>query len=236
VEVGWCVGGCRGWLPERGGWRVAASKLVDRIDPVRRSLFGVGRKTLPEKFSGGATVVTKLISDTILEVKQEPDKDGKKVNADGLQEDSRLSKSQPEIVSQNGNLSLQNADRRGVKGCAAYSYSSAAAAKIDQVVRVDVIEKLPQYLPDSETRAQIGLFTTKLAKNAGKYVVSEGFKHIPGATVATKLIADKMREVKQERDKDGMKAKVIRQEADFRSSKSQLDSVSQNTLNLAKRT
>ncbi|GKD66574.1 hypothetical protein Tco_1308682, partial [Tanacetum coccineum] len=53
VEVGWCVGGCRGWLPERGGWRVAASKLVDRIDPVTRSLFGVGRKTLPEKFSGG---------------------------------------------------------------------------------------------------------------------------------------------------------------------------------------
>ncbi|GJS22335.1 hypothetical protein Tco_0450967 [Tanacetum coccineum] len=50
---GGMVRGCHGWLPERGGWRVAASKLVDRIDPVTRSLFGVGQKTLPEKFSGG---------------------------------------------------------------------------------------------------------------------------------------------------------------------------------------
>ncbi|GJU18512.1 putative ribonuclease H-like domain-containing protein [Tanacetum coccineum] len=54
---GGMVRGCRGWLPERGGWRVAASELVDRIDPVTRSLFGVGRKTLPEKFSGGGGVV-----------------------------------------------------------------------------------------------------------------------------------------------------------------------------------
>ena len=65
-------------------------------------------------------------------------------------------------------------------GGTAYDYTSTAAVKIDQVVRVDGIKKLPQYLPDSETRAQIGLFTTKLAKNAGKTVVSEGFKHIPG--------------------------------------------------------
>ncbi|PWA68935.1 hypothetical protein CTI12_AA301940 [Artemisia annua] len=65
-------------------------------------------------------------------------------------------------------------------GGAAYDYTCTAASKIDQVVIVDGIQKLPQYLPDSETKAQIDTFTTKLAKNAGKYAVTEGFKHIPG--------------------------------------------------------
>ena len=62
-------------------------------------------------------------------------------------------------------------------GGTAYDYTSTAAVKIDQVVRVDGIQKLPQYLPDSKT---IGIFTTRLAKNACKYAVTEGFKHIPG--------------------------------------------------------
>ncbi|KAI3497070.1 hypothetical protein L1887_39451 [Cichorium endivia] len=69
----------------------------------------------------------------------------------------------------------------GVKraGGTAYSCTSDAVIKIDQVVRVDGIQKLPQYLPDGETRAQISLFTTTLAKNTAKYAVFEGFKHIP---------------------------------------------------------
>ncbi|GKA54656.1 hypothetical protein Tco_0753605 [Tanacetum coccineum] len=41
-----------------GGRRVEESGCGDRIDPVMRSVFGVGRKSPPEKFSGGgATVV-----------------------------------------------------------------------------------------------------------------------------------------------------------------------------------
>lgn len=65
-------------------------------------------------------------------------------------------------------------------GVAAYNRTSAAVTKIDQVVRVDGIQKLHQYLPDGETRAQIGLFATTLAQNTAKYAVYEGFKHIPG--------------------------------------------------------
>ncbi|GJT68292.1 hypothetical protein Tco_1019772 [Tanacetum coccineum] len=37
----------------KGEWRVRASDYGERVDPVERRLFGVGRKTLPEKFSGG---------------------------------------------------------------------------------------------------------------------------------------------------------------------------------------
>lgn len=62
----------------------------------------------------------------------------------------------------------------------ASNYTSAAVTKIDQVFRVDVIQKLPHYWPDSETRSQISLFATSLAKNTGKYAVYEGFKLIPG--------------------------------------------------------
>ncbi|KAF5814908.1 hypothetical protein HanXRQr2_Chr03g0116441 [Helianthus annuus] len=116
-------------------------------------------------------------------------------------------------------------------GSAACSYTYAAVTKIDQVVRVDGIEKLPQYWPDDEKRAQIGLFTTTLAKNAGKYAVCEGFKHIPGATVASKLASDTMREVKQQNHKDGLKsvqAKMDKLEKDLMKSTSQPEILDQN--------
>ncbi|KAI3702895.1 hypothetical protein L6452_28648 [Arctium lappa] len=116
-------------------------------------------------------------------------------------------------------------------GGASYGYTSAAVSKIDQVVRVDGIQKLPHYLTDDETRAQIVLFTTTLAKNTGNYVVREGFKHIPGATVATKLISDTMLEVKREKHKDGLKAmqaKMDRLEEDLKKSTSQPEISSQN--------
>ncbi|KAJ9551404.1 hypothetical protein OSB04_015449 [Centaurea solstitialis] len=85
---------------------------------------------------------------------------------------------------------------------AAYDCTS----KVDQAVRGEAIPKLNRYLSDDENRAQIGLFATTLAKITGKYVVQESYKHIPGATVATKLISDTMLEVKRETDKDGTKA------------------------------
>lgn len=56
-------------------------------------------------------MATKLISDTMREVKQETNKDGMKAKVIRLEEDFRSSKSQPEIVSQNRHLILQNADR-----------------------------------------------------------------------------------------------------------------------------
>ncbi|GKA17956.1 hypothetical protein Tco_0697793 [Tanacetum coccineum] len=36
-----------------GEWRVRASDYGERVDPMERRLFGVGRKSPPEKFSGG---------------------------------------------------------------------------------------------------------------------------------------------------------------------------------------
>nr|GEU93054.1 zinc finger, CCHC-type [Tanacetum cinerariifolium] len=70
----------------------------------------------------------------------------------------------------------------------AWSYMSAVVANINKVVRVDGIQNLPEYWPDGETRNQIGLFTTTLAKNAKnarKYVVHKGFKHIPGTIISS---------------------------------------------------
>ncbi|GKD06501.1 hypothetical protein Tco_1181475, partial [Tanacetum coccineum] len=40
----------------RRGRRVAASDLVGRIDRLTRNTFGFGRKSPPEKFSGGVVV------------------------------------------------------------------------------------------------------------------------------------------------------------------------------------
>ncbi|GKF64381.1 hypothetical protein Tco_0187829, partial [Tanacetum coccineum] len=47
-------------VAETGGGgerRVEESGCGDRIDPVMRSVFGVGRKSPPEKFSDGGDVV-----------------------------------------------------------------------------------------------------------------------------------------------------------------------------------
>ncbi|GKA81755.1 RNA-directed DNA polymerase [Tanacetum coccineum] len=58
-DIIWCmmmVVGCRGTAAsrERGEMvRVRASGYGDRVDPVTRSLFGLRRKSPPEKFSGG---------------------------------------------------------------------------------------------------------------------------------------------------------------------------------------
>ncbi|GJW94571.1 hypothetical protein Tco_0174243 [Tanacetum coccineum] len=49
-------GGSSGaWRGDSGWWwwRVEASEVVGRVDPVVGSIFGVGRKSPPEKFSGG---------------------------------------------------------------------------------------------------------------------------------------------------------------------------------------
>nr|GEX07163.1 zinc finger, CCHC-type [Tanacetum cinerariifolium] len=81
-----------------------------------------------------------------------------------------------------GIKSLLTPDLTSVKYASdeAWSYTSAVVANIDKVVRVDGIQNLPEYWPDGETRNQIGLFTTTLVKNAGKYFVYEGFKLVPG--------------------------------------------------------
>ncbi|GJT61983.1 hypothetical protein Tco_1005516 [Tanacetum coccineum] len=49
--------GCGGVVAGGDGRRVAGSELVDRGDPEMELVFGVGRKILPEKISGGGVVV-----------------------------------------------------------------------------------------------------------------------------------------------------------------------------------
>ncbi|GJX84124.1 hypothetical protein Tco_0333605 [Tanacetum coccineum] len=53
----WCVVVVSRWGAAGGGggvkWRVATSGSGDRVDPLRRNLFGFDRKIPPEKFSGG---------------------------------------------------------------------------------------------------------------------------------------------------------------------------------------
>ncbi|GJV57086.1 hypothetical protein Tco_1458091 [Tanacetum coccineum] len=48
----WCHGGEWGGS-RKGEQRVAVRGIEDRVDPVVRNLFGFGRKSPPEKFSGG---------------------------------------------------------------------------------------------------------------------------------------------------------------------------------------
>ncbi|CAH1444503.1 unnamed protein product [Lactuca virosa] len=59
-------------------------------------------------------------------------------------------------------------------------------------------------------------YTSATVTKIDQVVRVDGFKHIPGATVATKLVSDTMREVQGQSQKDGMKAKVDRLEADLR--------------------
>lgn len=61
-----------------------------------------------------------------------------------------------------------------------YDYSCVAVSKIHNAVRVDGLRNLYGYWPDDETRAKIGLFTTKFTQNAADYAIHEGIKSIPG--------------------------------------------------------
>nr|XP_043630707.1 uncharacterized protein LOC122602039 [Erigeron canadensis] len=103
-----------------------------------------------------------------------------------------------------------------------------AVKKMDQVIRVEAVEKLQQHWPDDETRAQIGRFTTTFIKNSARYVVYEGFKHIAGASVVSKLVSDTMREVNRENYKVGIEKATDIVERDMRKSTSQPDNFSQN--------
>ncbi|KAK9077518.1 hypothetical protein SSX86_005855 [Deinandra increscens subsp. villosa] len=138
-----------------------------------------------------------------------------------------------DAVHYTGDLAKRNTpDMIKRAGVAAYHSTSSVVTKIDQVVRVAAIQKLPdQYRPDDETIAQIRPFATTLAKNTGKYIVYEGFKHLPGATVASKLVSDSMREVKQNNHKEGTEsvgAKMEKLEKDLTKSTSQPENSVQN--------
>ncbi|KAI7733010.1 hypothetical protein M8C21_025001 [Ambrosia artemisiifolia] len=81
---------------------------------------------------------------------------------------------------------------------------SDAVTKIDEVVGIKKLHD--QYWPDDQQRGQILHFTSTFAKNTLKYALYQGYKHIPGATVARKLILETMRDVEQTNRDDGIKS------------------------------
>lgn len=68
-----------------------------------------------------------------------------------------------------------------------YTYGSASVTKIDQAVRIDAPHALGQWIPGDETKSKIGLYTTKFAKNAALYALSESYKLIPGQFISAFL-------------------------------------------------
>nr|XP_016440400.1 PREDICTED: uncharacterized protein LOC107766169 [Nicotiana tabacum] len=80
-----------------------------------------------------------------------------------------------------------------------YYYSDAAVRKIDDIVRVNGIQKLGQYIPDDEGRAKIVSFSTKFVKNASFFAVKEAANiFIPGGKAVTKIYSDTVREMETE--------------------------------------
>ncbi|KAL2476141.1 Uncharacterized protein Adt_36877 [Abeliophyllum distichum] len=83
-----------------------------------------------------------------------------------------------------------------------YNYGSAALTKIDNVVRVNGLQMLNQWLPDDETKSKIGTFAAKLATNAGLYALQEGYKLVPGGVAVSNIVSMTIKEVKHETSND----------------------------------
>ncbi|XP_075076808.1 uncharacterized protein LOC107773312 [Nicotiana tabacum] len=73
-----------------------------------------------------------------------------------------------------------------------YYYSVVAVRKIDDVIRVNGIQKLDQYIPDDEGRAKIVSFSTKFIKNASVFAVKEAAN---SGKAVTKIYFDTVREM-----------------------------------------
>ncbi|KAL7218186.1 hypothetical protein ACSBR2_011458 [Camellia fascicularis] len=84
-----------------------------------------------------------------------------------------------------------------------YGYSWSAVSKIDNAVRVGVVEKVNHYLPDEEGKAKIG----RLAKNAAVYACHEGLKGLPlpGGVSIYNIVTRSLRDEKTEDYKEAMK-------------------------------
>ncbi|CAI9088585.1 OLC1v1022957C1 [Oldenlandia corymbosa var. corymbosa] len=66
-------------------------------------------------------------------------------------------------------------------------------------------QRVTEYVPDEETRWQIGLFTNKLAQNSANYALRESYKLVPGGKAVAEIVDQTMRDVKSEnRSKNAM--------------------------------
>ncbi|XP_049404793.1 uncharacterized protein LOC125868204 [Solanum stenotomum] len=86
-----------------------------------------------------------------------------------------------------------------------YYYSAAAVRMIDNVVRVNGVQNLGQYIymPDEEGRAKIVNFSTKFVKNASVYAVKEAANiFIPGGRAVSQIYSQTVREMQIESKKN----------------------------------
>ncbi|KAL7218184.1 hypothetical protein ACSBR2_011456 [Camellia fascicularis] len=84
-----------------------------------------------------------------------------------------------------------------------YGYSWSAVSKIDNAVRVGVVERVNHYLPDEEAKAKIARF----AKNAAVYACHEALKclPLPGVVSIYNIVTQLLRDEKIEDYKEAMK-------------------------------
>ncbi|KAL7249502.1 hypothetical protein ACSBR1_011657 [Camellia fascicularis] len=84
-----------------------------------------------------------------------------------------------------------------------YDYSWSAVSKIDNTVRVGVVERVNHYLPDEEAKAKIARF----AKNAAVYACHEALKclPLPGVVSIYNIVTQSLRDEKIEDYKEAMK-------------------------------
>ncbi|KAL3323237.1 hypothetical protein AABB24_040381 [Solanum stoloniferum] len=86
-----------------------------------------------------------------------------------------------------------------------YYYSAAAVRMIDNVVRVNGVQKLGQYIymPDEEGRAKIVNFSSRFVKNASVYAVKEAANiFIPGGRAVSRIYSQTVGEMQIESKKN----------------------------------
>ncbi|CAI9088586.1 OLC1v1022958C1 [Oldenlandia corymbosa var. corymbosa] len=66
-----------------------------------------------------------------------------------------------------------------------------------------------EYVPDQETRSQIGLFTYKFAQNSAKYALRESYKLIPGGKAFAEIVDQTVRDVKSANRRSKNEAEVV---------------------------
>ncbi|KAK9269446.1 hypothetical protein L1049_001220 [Liquidambar formosana] len=113
------------------------------------------------------------------------------------------------IYSTTDTLKRNSPDLTAVKGAcwSSYDYSRSAVSKIDDVVRVNGIQKLNQCVRDDEVRSKIGRVATNVAKNAAVYAWRDGLKCVPGGGFIDYVVSRSFRDYSKSDDhKEEIKA------------------------------
>ncbi|KAM3696686.1 hypothetical protein ACB098_06G057800 [Castanea mollissima] len=123
-----------------------------------------------------------------------------------------------DYISSTSSSVIQNTpDLTTVKGwgSSSYGYGCAAVAKVDDVVRMKVI----QFTQDEEARSKIGRIATNSAKTATFLAFEEGLKTIPGGALFYKILSQSLHDEKKyggnEVETKELRAKISKMEEEF---------------------